>query len=192
MKTGKILSVLAIAFIFTVVGNIASYAKLGGGQDKTVSNSCKQVFNFNLIQYPKDEKPGGCGQGNRIFSIETAGHEHLEVHDGDGWYIGDCGNGANPMPIIVSDYPGDYQVAVMVNGKMDDAILDIICVEPVSSHDHTECIVDNLQIKRPGGKSRFQIVTSDIFNADAENLIWSYEGNTNFKKALFKIYDCSE
>ncbi len=160
--------------------------KLGG----LVDNACKQEFNFKLIQYPKDDKPGSCGEGNRIFSIETAGHEHLIVTDGGSWDILECG--ANGTPIIQSDFPGFYEVAVMVNGIRNEAELNIICVElgTVANHDHTGCIVANLLIKNPEGTDRFQIVTSAIFDASMGDLVWSYEGNTNFKGALFKIFRC--
>ncbi len=186
MKLGKyLLSLVAVLGLVVVLSSFNTQAKIGG----QIDNSCKQVFNFNLIQYPKSEKPGGCGEGNRIFSIETAGHEHLIVTDGDGWDILNCGAGGD-TPVIQSEFPGFYQVAVQVNGKMNDAELLLICVETAIDHDHDECIVDNLVIKNPDGTARFQIVTSEIFNADAEDLIWSYEGNTNFKKALFKIFKC--
>ena len=186
MNLGKlVLSLVAVLGLVVVLGSFNAQAKIGG----QIDNSCKQVFNFNLIQYPKGEKPGGCGQGNRIFSIETAGHEHLVVTDGPSWGILECG-AKGATPVIQSDFPGCYDVAVMVNGKMNDAELEIICVEPVSSHDHAECIVDSFVIKNPDGTARFQIVTSDIFDASEEDIIWSYEGNTNFKKALFKIFKC--
>ncbi len=192
MKLGKfVLSVVAVLGLVILVGGLNAQAKLGG----QISNNCKQAFNFNLIQYPKDEKPGSCGQGNRIFSIETAGHEHLLVTDDAGsnsWDILNCG-AQGGTPVIQSAFPGNYQVAVMVNGQMNQAELNIICVElgTLATHDHLGCIVSDLLIKNPDGQDRFQIVTSLIFDASMGDLVWSYEGNSNFKKALFKIYDCS-
>ncbi|MGH9383410.1 MAG: hypothetical protein ACRD2N_03860 [Vicinamibacterales bacterium] len=148
----------------------------------------KLVFSWNLIGTPGDYE-GGCGNGRRIFVERGANHEHILFHDhNDGWHIEQCDATFGDTAVIHSDSLGTLDVYARILGKPNGRLR--VCADTVTDHATNEglCLLGTIDLKRDGGRSRFQVQPDSLFDASLEDIIWNVETNTDFRIAQFRVY----
>jgi hypothetical protein len=146
------------------------------------------VFNWNLIGTPGDYE-GGCGNGRRIFVERGANHEHIIFQDhNDGWHIEQCDATFGDTAVIHTDSLGTLDVYARILGKPSGRLF--VCADTVEDHSTGEhlCLLGTIDLKRDGGRSRFQFQPDALFDASLEDIIWSVETNTAFRIAQFRVY----
>ena len=158
-----------------------------------VDPGLKLAFKFNLIGYPAgQEYTGGCGNGSRMFVNRGAAHAHILVADhNDGWHIEDCNATADNRGELHTDEVGLYKIYVRILGKPGGHLK--ICADLISAHDDADgdlllCELGIIDLTRGSGQSKFQVAPSTMFDAEAEDIMWSIETNTDYRLAQFRVY----
>ena len=148
----------------------------------------KLVFNWNLIGTPGDYE-GGCGNGHRIFVQRGANKEHIIIEDhDDGWHIEQCDATFGDTAVIHSDSLGTLDVYARILGKRNGTLH--VCAQTLEDFlsGETLCLLGTIDLKREGGRSRFDFQPDALFDAELEDIIWSVDTNADFRIAQFRVY----
>lgn len=149
----------------------------------------KLVYNFNVLGYPADQAySGGCGSGHRIFVNREASKAQVLVQNGADWDILDCNATSDHQATLQTSGPGLYDVYVRILGKPGGHI--VVCGQTLEDFlsGETLCLLGTIDLTRGGGKSKFQLAPSAMFDATLADLMWTIDTNTNFRIAQFRVY----
>lgn len=72
--------------------------------------------------------------------------------------------------------------------KSADEILDRIFVEEDFTNGETLCLLGTIDMKRDGGKSKFQLQPDSLFDASLADIMWQVDTNADFRIVQFRVY----
>ena len=149
----------------------------------------KLVFSFNVLGYPAGQSySGNCGNGHRIFVNREASRARLMIQNGSFWSVLDCNATGDNQALLQTSQAGIYDIYMRILGKPGGNFR--ACGQTLTDFlsGDTLCLVGTIDLTREKGQSKFQIAPSAMFDASAENLIWTIDTNTHFRIVQFRVY----
>jgi len=181
-KTTKALSIaIAMFAIVGMSGALGSPVFADPAPDGT-----KKVYQFNLIAKPNSYE-GNCGNGDRIFIDADDRSSKLRITENGSWNVLDCNATSDRVAMLGIDGEGDYIVYAIAHGKPGTGIS--VCADYLSDYegDGDLCEVGSFSISREGGKSQMNLVPSELFDIELEDIIWDID-STGAPKIQFRVY----
>lgn len=149
----------------------------------------KKAYQFNLIGFGGKDYTGGCGNGNRVFVNRDAHNATMNVTSGSSWDITDCNATGDHQAELTTNNASRYAVFVRILGK-PGGMLHVCADEYVDTlTGDTLCLLGQIDLTRGKGKSKFSLAPSTMFDASAEDILWTIDTNADYRIAQFRMYE---
>jgi hypothetical protein len=181
VSTASALGLLALAILLVGITQTVNANPPG------IPDGAKMEYKFNLIGKPNDFD-GNCGQGRRIFVNRGANNAKMLITAGPTWDIIDCNATGNNRAELQTNAQEMYLLFVRILGR-PGGTLDI-CANTYEDWEAGEelCLLGEINLTRGQGKSHFNLVPREMFDASLEDIMWEMDTNHDFRIAQFRIY----